>query len=106
MEAPSAHTGRPIFDDLVTARLRTAVHRPMSEDTRQAVAILDTVTAPTLVLWGAEDTWLPTTTGDRLATAIPGAVRATLPGAGHFIAEDRPEDTAKVLVEFFGSRTP
>ncbi|GAA0450633.1 alpha/beta hydrolase [Streptomyces olivaceiscleroticus] len=124
-----------IFDDLVTARLRTAVHRPMSEetaaayrapwagregqqrwldqvcavtfeDTRQAVAMLDTVTAPTLVLWGAEDTWLPTTTGDRLATAIPGAVRATLPGAGHFIAEDRPEGTAKALVEFFGSRAP
>ncbi|MFI9025287.1 alpha/beta fold hydrolase [Streptomyces sp. NPDC053560] len=125
-----------IFDDLVTARLRTAVHRPMSEeaaeayrapwagaegqqrwidqvcavsfeDTREAVACLGEVTAPTLVLWGAEDQWLPPATGDRLAAAIPGAERVTIPGAGHFIAEDRPEETARALVNFFGSeRTP
>ncbi|MFD7668375.1 alpha/beta fold hydrolase [Streptomyces sp. NPDC059788] len=121
----------PVFDDLVAARLRTACHRPMSEttaaayrapwagdegrrrwldqvcavsfeDTREVVARLGEVTAPTLVLWGAEDQWLPPATGDRLAAAIPGAERATIPGAGHFLAEDRPGETGEALVEFFG----
>lgn len=120
-----------IFDDIVAARFHTAAHRPMSEeaaaayrapwagpegqqrwidqvcavsfeDTRAAVDRLGDVTVPTLVLWGAEDQWLPTATGDRLAAAIPGAERADIPGAGHFLAEDQPEETAKALVEFFG----
>ncbi|MFE7286480.1 alpha/beta fold hydrolase [Streptomyces noursei] len=122
-----------IFDDIVTARLRTAAHHPLSEaaaaayrapwagaegqrrwvdqvcavtyeDTREAVDRLGEITVPTLVLWGAEDQWLPTTTGDRLAAAIPGAERLTLPGAGHFVAEDQPAATAEALIEFFGRR--
>ncbi|MBZ4014509.1 hypothetical protein CCS38_01800 [Streptomyces purpurogeneiscleroticus] len=125
-----------IFDDLITARLRTAVHRPMSEeiiaayrapwagpagqqrwidqvcavsseDTRRAVDRLDRITAPTLVLWGAEDTWLPTNTGDRLTSAIPHAENTTIPHAGHFLPEDQPQRTANALVEFLArSHTP
>ncbi|MFE6691210.1 alpha/beta fold hydrolase [Streptomyces sp. NPDC057743] len=119
-----------LFDDLVASRLRTAVHRPLSEeaaaayrapwagpegqrrwvdqvcavsfeDTREAVGRLGEIAAPTLVLWGAEDAWLPTTTGDRLAAAIPGAERRTVPAAGHFLAEDQPEETARALIDFF-----
>ena len=43
----------------------------------------------------------PSATGDRLAAAIPGAVRAAVPQAGHFAAEDNPSDTASALLRFF-----
>lgn len=121
-----------VFADIVGARLRTATHLPMPEadaaaylapwngtegrrrwmeqvcavtfeDTRDVVERLDRVTAPTLVLWGQEDQWLTPAAGERLAAAIPGARFATIAAAGHFIAEDRPHETAEALVEFFGS---
>ncbi|WP_199429633.1 alpha/beta fold hydrolase [Qaidamihabitans albus] len=118
-----------VFGDIIAARLRTATHRPMSgavasaylapwagptgqqrwvdqvagvsfEDTREVVTRLDRITVPTLVLWGERDQWLPPTTGDRLAAAIPAARKVTVPGAGHFVAEDNPGDTADALLRF------
>ncbi|MEU8354091.1 alpha/beta fold hydrolase [Streptomyces sp. NPDC048845] len=90
-----------VFDDIITARLRTATHLPMSdadtaaylapwagadgrqrwldqvcavtfEDTRDAVARLDRVTAPTLVLWGAEAAVRPAA-GASAPTACTGS---------------------------------
>ncbi|WP_026360819.1 alpha/beta fold hydrolase [Amycolatopsis nigrescens] len=119
-----------VFGDLVTARLRTATHHEMPEavvdayltpwagaagqqrwvdqvasvsfeDTREVVARLDRITAPTLVLWGERDEWLVPATGDRLAAAIPGARRETVTGAGHFAPDDNPRDTADALLRFF-----
>jgi pimeloyl-ACP methyl ester carboxylesterase len=118
-----------VFADIIAARLRTATHHQMSdavanaylapwagaagqqrwvdqvasvsfEDTREVVARLDQITAPTLVLWGEQDQWLDPTTGDRLAAAIPGAHQATVTGAGHFLPEDNPQDTADALLRF------
>ncbi|MGW8379459.1 alpha/beta hydrolase [Streptomyces sp. ODS28] len=118
-----------VFADLIATRMRTATHRPMSaetaeaylapwygeagqgrwvdqveavghHDTREAVERLGHITAPTLVLWGAEDTWLPAATADRLAAAIPAARRETVPGAGHFLPEDAPRETAAALGRF------
>ncbi|WP_454854154.1 alpha/beta fold hydrolase [Promicromonospora soli] len=70
------------------------------EDTREVMARLGEITAPTLVLWGDQDRWLDLTTADRLAAAIPGAVRETVPGAGHFAAEDNPRAVAEALLRF------
>jgi pimeloyl-ACP methyl ester carboxylesterase len=118
-----------IFGDLIAARLRTATHRPMSEevagayaapwsgaagqhrwidqvtavsfeDTREVAERLGEITAPTLVLWGDQDQWLDLATADRLVAAIPGAVRLTVPEAGHFAAEDDPDGVARALLRF------
>lgn len=118
-----------VFGDLVAARFRTATHRPMSpevadayfapwsghagqqrwmdqvsavsfDDTREVMDRLGEITAPTLVLWGDQDEWLDLTTADRLAAAIPGAVRENVPEAGHFAAEDNPRDVAEALLRF------
>ncbi|MDA3646883.1 alpha/beta hydrolase [Saccharopolyspora indica] len=118
-----------VFADIIAPRLRTAAHRMSDasaaaylapwagpdgqqrwvdqvaaisfEDTREAVAGLHRITAPTLVLWGEHDEWLAPAVGDRLAAAISGARRATVAGAGHFVAEDNPQDTAAELIRFF-----
>lgn len=118
-----------VFADIIGPRMRTATHRPMSEavagaylapwagtdgqqrwidqaaavsvdDTRDVEARLDHIAAPTLVLWGDHDQWLAPSTGERLATAIPGARHATVTAAGHFVAEDNPRDTADALLRF------
>ncbi|GAA4427752.1 alpha/beta hydrolase [Georgenia halophila] len=120
-----------VFADIITPRMRTATHREMSDavlqtylapwsgtegqqrwvdqvtsvrfdDTREAVERLNSVTVPTLVLWGEHDGWLGSDVGDRLAAAIPTARREDVTGAGHFVAEDNPRDTAEALLRFFG----
>lgn len=119
-----------VFADIIAIRLRTATHRPLADadaaaylapwsgregqqrwldqvcavsftDTQEVVARLDRVTSPTLVLWGQQDRWLPPRVGDELAAAIPGAERATIPDAGHFVTEDRPDEVADALIGFF-----
>lgn len=118
-----------VFAEITMSRMRTATHRPMAldvaqtyyapwasvrgqhrwvdqvaavshEDTREAVERLETVAIPTLVLWGEEDRWLPPSTGQRLAAAVPSARFVTLPAAGHFLPEDAPDAATEVLLRF------
>lgn len=51
--------------------------------TRSRYPLLGTITAPTLVIHGAEDTFLPIEHGRRLAAAIPSASGMWLEDAGH-----------------------
>lgn len=69
-------------------------------DYRLTDAGLDRVTAPTLVLWGGADTWLPATQADRLAERIPEAVATVIPGCGHTVHEDCPAQTIPLLTAF------
>jgi pimeloyl-ACP methyl ester carboxylesterase len=62
--------------------------------------LLGRVDVPTLVLWGTEDAWLSPALADRLAAAIPGARRALVPGAGHFVMEDDPDAVVRELLAF------
>lgn len=52
-------------------------------DRRDAPARLAAITAPTLVLSGAEDQLMPPADGAELAACIPGAEFRTVAGAGH-----------------------
>jgi pimeloyl-ACP methyl ester carboxylesterase len=51
---------------------------------------LDKLRIPVRVLWGAEDSWIPTEIGDKLTRLIPGATNSIAPGAGHLIHYDAP----------------
>jgi pimeloyl-ACP methyl ester carboxylesterase len=117
-----------LFEALVTAHLRTAVAGPLAgdverayldryagphgqqryldqvarfrdDDTRDVVARLAEITVPVDVVWGAEDTWLPTSAAAALRDAIPGARLHVVPDAGHFLPEDAPDALLDVLVE-------
>jgi pimeloyl-ACP methyl ester carboxylesterase len=44
------------------------------------------------VIWGEEDAWLAPESGRRLVEAIPATRLTTIPNAGHFVPEDRPDD--------------
>ena len=55
---------------------------------------LPAITAPTLVLVGAEDVSTPVARAEELATGIPGATLQVIPGAGHLSTIEAPEETS------------
>lgn len=63
---------------------------------------LAAIRAPTLVVWGRFDPWLPESHGDRFARAIKGARKVVLE-TGHMPQEEKPADMARLLGEFFTS---
>jgi pimeloyl-ACP methyl ester carboxylesterase len=63
---------------------------------------LSRIRAPTLVIWGEKDAWIPLAHADRFVTAIPGARKVVLPGVGHVPEEEAPEEVTRLLLEFLG----
>jgi 4,5:9,10-diseco-3-hydroxy-5,9,17-trioxoandrosta-1(10),2-diene-4-oate hydrolase len=62
-------------------------------------AVIREVRAPTLILWGRYDTWIPPRDAQRFAADIPGA-RVVMLEAGHMPQEERPAETAALVEEF------
>ena len=61
--------------------------------------LLDQITAPTLVIWGEADPWIPAARGAELARRIPAARLTLLPTAGHLVQEDQPDELSRLLGE-------
>ena len=62
------------------------------------------VRAPTLVIWGREDRWVPVEDADRFLADIPGARKAVIEGCGHLPQEERPAEVLKLLEDFLPVR--
>jgi pimeloyl-ACP methyl ester carboxylesterase len=62
--------------------------------------LLGGVATPTLVVWGREDRIVPLECGERFAKALPNARLHTLERAGHFADMERPDELARLVVEF------
>lgn len=60
---------------------------------------LHEITAPTSVVWGAEDPFLTVALGRRIAEAIPGATLDVVSGARHFVPEEAPRRVAEALTD-------
>lgn len=69
-------------------------------DTAELEPRLGEVDAPVLVVWGEEDAWLDLSQADRLGEAIPNSRVKKIPGVGHFVPEDAPEELARELLVF------
>ncbi|MGE3651310.1 MAG: alpha/beta fold hydrolase [Reyranellaceae bacterium] len=54
---------------------------------------LDRITAPTLLLWGEDDQFVPIDIGRRMAALMPAARLVALPGCRHFPPVERPRET-------------
>ena len=59
---------------------------------------------PVHIVWGAEDTWMPTDRASRLQALIPGASLAVVPDAGHLIQLDAPEALTAELARWLDGR--
>jgi pimeloyl-ACP methyl ester carboxylesterase len=76
------------------------VEHLLALDARETVALaprLGDIVAPTAIIWGAHDPFLPTSLGRRLQAAIPGATLDVLPDVRHFAPEEAPETVGRVL---------
>ena len=68
-----------------------------SADTQALASRLKNVVAPTSIMTGAHDPFLPVTIAERLRSAIPGATLDIVPDARHFLPEESPERVAATI---------
>ena len=64
---------------------------------------LPQVQAPTLILWGEADAWVPVKDAKHFQKAISGAQLRLYPGAGHIPMEEQPEETVQDVLSFLNS---
>jgi rifampin ADP-ribosylating transferase len=83
-----AHVWRDTLSGLITARPPT--------DTA-------TISAPTLIVWGANDELLPRQDQEALAAAIPSSRLAVYENTGHLVLWEQPERLASDLMTFIGN---
>ncbi len=62
---------------------------------------LHRITAPTLVIWGEKDNFVPRSHGETYAKLIPNSGELKIiPGAGHSVHVEQPEETVKLVTDF------
>ena len=67
---------------------------------------LDRIAAPTLVLWGEEDRWVPMGLGRALAAGITRSAFVTVPRAGHSVQEEAPDEVNHLVIRFLKDGLP
>jgi pimeloyl-ACP methyl ester carboxylesterase len=102
---------RPLPDEVTDAlaapwigeRGQAALYRQMAQNdqryTDEVEPLYGGIDAPLRVIWGENDTWLPTEQGRKLARRT-GAELRVIPGAGHLVQEDAPAALTLELAEF------
>lgn len=78
-------------------RMRAIMSRVVNED---LCDLMPLIKAPTLLIWGEEDTATPPADAHKMERLIPGAGLVMFPGAGHYSFLDRPARFAAVLRSF------
>lgn len=63
-------------------------------------ALLSRIQAPTLILWGAEDSFIEPSVRDFLHQQIKNSTVAVIPGAGHSVMEEKPEVVNQEIIRF------
>ena len=85
---------RALVDPWLGATGQAAFYRQIAQAdealTKEFEVRLDEVRAPTHIIWGEEDTWIPPDRAERLRELIPGSTVALVPGAGHLVHHDAP----------------
>jgi pimeloyl-ACP methyl ester carboxylesterase len=71
-----------------------------SKYTDEAQVLYHTITTPTLILWGREDSWIPLAQGEELHDLIPGSVLRVINEAGHLVIEEKPDELVKAIMDF------
>ena len=63
-------------------------------------AKLKSIKIPTLLIWGAKDTWIPLENGKRMNNIIPNSILVVLENSGHVPMEENPKESFEVLNSF------
>ena len=61
---------------------------------------LGLIQAPTLILWGENDAWIPVSDAPRFKAAIKDAQMVIMPKTGHVPMEERPKESLAIVLDF------
>lgn len=61
---------------------------------------LERVRCPTLVVWGERDKLIPPVYGETFHRLIPESRHVTIPGAGHMVMFEQPDEWSKIVAGF------
>src|SRR3989475_187491 len=67
---------------------------------------LERIQAATLLIWGAEDRWVPLGAGRAIAAQLLRAAFVIVPHAGHAVQEEAPAETNRFLIRFLTQGLP
>ena len=67
---------------------------------------LGAIAAPTLVLWGEEDRWIPIAAGRALAAQLPRSAFLSVRHAGHSVQEEVPDEVNRLIIKFLKEGLP
>lgn len=91
---------RVIVGDAWTAGPRTLL-RSISHIVRDDVRpLLPSITAPTLIVWGEHDNWVPRSHALEFRRSIPNSSLVVMRGAAHMPMVDRPEAFDRLVIRF------
>jgi pimeloyl-ACP methyl ester carboxylesterase len=65
---------------------------------------LPRVKTPTLIVWGRHDKTVPLVCGEQYARLIPQSRLTVLERCGHLPPIEKPEEFARLVLEFLGER--
>ena len=114
-----AYIGTALFKDIALATVdstispwigaegKPAFYRQIAQaDTRftdEVQPYYGSISAPVLILWGAEDAWIPIEHAKILQKSIPGSQLKTIPDSGHLVIEEQPVQLIEEILRFFRS---
>lgn len=81
-------------------RMRAIMSRVVNED---LCHLMPQIKAPTLLIWGTNDTATPLADAKKMEKLIPEAALVSFEGAGHYSFLDRPAQFAAVLKSFLNA---
>jgi pimeloyl-ACP methyl ester carboxylesterase len=108
---PSAITAEQI--DAYYDRLRTenalgaltSVGRAVSTLTSEKYGLrIPEIQVDTLIIWGRDDAWIPLDDGFKFKEALSNATLEVIPFCGHVPQEEKPEETARLILEFLSEK--
>ncbi len=114
-------TGKPSLEHVRSGRLARTIRsrRPgpsrAGDDHRRKIHLADTrqglrrrlhrVTAKTLVVFGADDAFVPAIYGDEFANAIRGASKAVIADAAHMVPYEKTSEVMGLIEQQLGEKT-
>jgi pimeloyl-ACP methyl ester carboxylesterase len=105
--APDSPDGQPDIEALVAlAQSMTTLAKFMWPIPERGLARrLPRITAPALVVYGAQDRFVPVSYADDFVSALGSASSTLVEGAGHMVTIEAPDQVLSVIDEFLGATT-
>ena len=83
----------------------TALGRSISTLSAEESALrIPEIQVDTLIIWGRDDAWIPLKDGFKFKEVLPNATLEVIPFCGHIPQEEKPEETARLIIDFLAEK--